>query len=202
MSTQEVIELRGRNYLRRLCVFLDVVYALLFVQLLQYLPQTEDLAWKERPLGLLQLLIDNATELLRILIGCGLTIIYWNLSNRLLGSLQRTDGSHAVLVMLQMAFVCLFLYFAISDPALAGGPSSPALQSASLAIAGFIGLCGWAYARRHRLIDGRLTEQDQRDVARRAWIEPLTALLNTPLAFVGPMSWTGPAVRAARCCMM
>ena len=91
MATQNVVELQGRNYLRRLGVFLDVVYALLFVQMLQYLPQAEDMSWRDRPLGLLQVLIDNGTELLRIVVGCGLTLIYWNLSNRLLGSLVRTD---------------------------------------------------------------------------------------------------------------
>ncbi len=190
MTTQNVIELQGSNYLRRLGVFLDVVYALLFVQMLQYLPQAEDMSWSNRSLGLLQVLIDNRTELLRIVIGCGLTLIYWNLSNRLLGSLVRTDGKHALLVLLQMVFVCLFLYFATMDPALVGGPSSPALQSASLAIAGFMGLWGWSYARKHRLVDGCLNSEDKDKVGHKTLLEPFTALLNTPVAFLGPMVWT------------
>jgi len=190
MIMRNIIELQGRNHLRRLAVFLDVVYAMLFVQMLQYLPQAEDMSWTDQPLGLLQRLIDNRTDLLRIVIGCGLTLIYWNLSNRLLGSLVRTDSKHALLVLLQMVFVCLFLYFAISDPTLAGGPSSPALQSASLAIAGFMGLWGWSYARKHGLVDGCLTTEDKDELARRGLIEPSTALLNTPVAFVGPWSWS------------
>lgn len=89
-----------------------------------------------------------------------------------------------------MVFVCLFLYFAITDPALAGGPSSPALHSASLAIAGLMGLWGWSYARKHELVNSSLTTEDCDDVSRSSWIEPLTALLNTPVAFVGPLAWT------------
>jgi uncharacterized membrane protein len=190
MTEEGADDLQGASYLARLKVFLDVVYAVLFVKVLDYLPQFEDMAWKDKPLGLLQLLMENATELLRIFIGLGLTLIYWNLNNRLLGPLVRTNGRHALLALLQMVFVCLFLYFALADPDLSGGPSSPALQAASLAIAGFIGLGGWAYARKHQLVDERMTEEERDKLARSRLIEPITALLNTPVAWVGPMAWT------------
>jgi hypothetical protein len=55
-----------------------------------------------------------------------------------------------------MAFVCLFLYFAIADPMLAGGTSSRALQCASLALAGIAGEWAWAHARRKGLVDARV----------------------------------------------
>jgi len=181
---------QGKKYLRRLETFLDVVYALLFFRILHYLPHSEDMAWTDKPLGLLSLLWANADELLRIIVGLGLTIIYWNLNNKLFGPLARTNGRHAILALLQMFFVCLFIYFAISDPALAGGPSSPALQSVSLFIAGFVGLWGWSYARKNRLVNEDLTEAEKDRVARSGLIEPITALLNTPLAFVGPIAWT------------
>ena len=189
MNDKAVSE-QGKKYLRRLETFMDVVYALLFFRILHYLPHSEDMAWTDRPLGLLSLLWANADELLRIIVGLGLTIIYWNLNNKLFGSLVRTNGRHAILAFLQMFFVCLFIYFAISDPGLAGGPSSPALQSVSLFIAGFVGLWGWSYARKNQLVNEDLTEAEKDRVGRSGLIEPITALLNTPLAFVGPMAWT------------
>lgn len=180
----------GVKYLRRLEVFLDVVYALLFVEMLQYLPMAEDMSWVGSPLGLLQVLVDNPDELLRIFIGLGLTLIYWNHNNRLLGPLVRTDGRHALLALLQMVFVCLFLYFAISDPRLAGGPSSPALQALSLAIAGFFGIAGWRHARKNGLVSDAFSEEDRDRIGRNGLIEPITSLINTPVAFIGPMVWT------------
>jgi len=181
---------QGKKHLQRLETFLDVLYALLFFQMLHYLPQGEDMAWADKPLGLLSLLWANADELLRIFVGLALTIIYWNLNNKLCGPLVRTNGRHAILALLQMFFVCLFIYFAISDPGLAGGPSSPALQCVSLFIAGFVGLWGWSYAGKNQLVNEDLTEAEKDRVARSGLIEPITALLNTPLAFVGPMAWT------------
>jgi uncharacterized membrane protein len=181
---------QGKKHLRRLETFLDVVYALLFFQILLYLPHSEDMAWADKPLGLVSLLWANAGELLRIIVGMGLTIIFWNLNNKLFGPLVRTNGRHATFALLQMFFVSLFIYFAISDPALAGGPSSPALQSVSLFIAGFVGLWGWSYARKNHLVNEDLTEAEKDRVVRSGLIEPITALLNTPLAFVGPIAWT------------
>ncbi len=49
----------GGRQLRRLETFLDVSYAVLFVQFIMYLPETEDKAWIDLPYGLLSLLIDN-----------------------------------------------------------------------------------------------------------------------------------------------
>jgi len=180
----------GRKHLRRLEVFLDVVYALLFIRMIAYLPPAEDLSWIDSPIGLLQVFADHPGELIRIIIGIGLTVIYWNLNNRMLAPLSRTDSRHAVFALVQMFFVCLFVYFAISDPALKGGPSSPALQAFSLAVAGFIGLVGLRYAARAGLVDERVTQGDRDRIRRNTLIEPCTALSNIPVAWIGPLAWT------------
>lgn len=180
----------GRKHLRRLEVFLDVVYALLFIRMIAYLPPAENLSWVDSPIGLLQVFADRPGELARVVIGVGLTVIYWNLNNRLLAPLSRTDSRHAVFALVQMFFVCLFVYFAISDPALKGGPSSPALQALSLAIAGFIGVVGLRYAAKAGLMDDRLTNEDRDRILRSTLIEPCTALINIPVAWIGPLAWT------------
>lgn len=179
----------GRRHLQRLETFLDVTYAVLFVNFIMYLPRTEDMAWIDLPLGLLSLLIENPVDLMRLAIAVGLTLISWNLTHKLLGPLERTDARHALLVLLQLIFVCLFLFFAIADPALVS-ISSPVGQSLCLAMSGFIGLAGWSYARKKGLTRAKLSETDKDEVRKNAIIEPVTALLNTGLGFIGPGVWT------------
>jgi len=188
--TAELVDARqGRKRLRRLETFLDVAYAVLFVQFIQYLPHTEDMAWEALPYGLLSLLVENRVELLRLIISVGLTLISWNQTHKLLGPLTRTDTRHTVLVLLQLIFVCIFLFFAIADPMLES-LSSPVGQCISLAISWYIGLGSFVYARKKNFIDPDLSEEKIVEVMRGASIEPTTALLNTGLAFVGPGAWT------------
>ncbi len=188
--TAELVDVRqGRKRLRRLETFLDVAYAVLFVQFIQYLPHTEDMAWEALPYGLLSLLVENRVELLRLIISVGLTLISWNQTHKLLGPLTRTNTRHTVLALLQLIFVCIFLFFAIADPMLES-LSSPVGQCISLAIAWYIGLGSFAYARKKGFIDPDLSDEKIVEVMRGASIEPTTALLNTGLAFVGPGAWT------------
>lgn len=179
----------GHRQLRRLETFLDVAYAVLFVDFIMYLPHTEDMAWTDLPYGLLSLLMDNSEDLLRLVIAVGLTLISWNLTHKLLGPLERTNPRHTLLALLQLIFVCLFLFFAIADPGLES-LSSPVGQSLSLALSGFTGIAGWSYARKNGLTRPDLTESEKGEVLGNAIIEPVTALLNTGFAFVGPGAWT------------
>ena len=189
MTEADVNAAAGRKQLRRLETFLDVAYAVLFVDFIMYLPHTEDMAWTDLPYGLLSLLIDDSANLLRLIIAVGLTLISWNLTHKLLGPLDRTNARHTLLALLQLIFVCLFLFFAIADPELES-LSSPVGQSLSLALSGFIGIAGWSYARKNGLVRADLSETEKDDVPRNAIVEPVTALLNTGFAFVGPGAWT------------
>ncbi len=101
-------------YLRRLTTFIDVVYALIFFHMFSsYLPQIEDMAWTSKPMGLLSHLIDNKSELLRIFIGAGLAVLYWNQNNSLFQKLSENKwctcpsfpGSTSTGTL-----VCLFCY--------------------------------------------------------------------------------------------
>ena len=179
----------GARQLRRLETFLDVSYAVLFVQFIMYLPKTEDMAWANLPYGLLSLLIDHWTELLRLIIAVGLTLFSWNLSNTLLSPLERTDTKHTFLMLLHLILVCFFIFFAVSDPMLMT-LSSPVGQSLCLAASGFVGIGAWYYARRKGFTRASLSDADKDNVARQAVIEPLAALTNTGFAFVGPIAWT------------
>ncbi|MEK6247344.1 MAG: hypothetical protein N2C12_04145 [Planctomycetales bacterium] len=179
----------GRNRLRRLETFLDVAYAVLFVHFIMYLPETEDMAWMDLPYGLMSLLMEHQLDLMRLFISVGLTLLSWNLTHKLLGPLERTNVVHILLALLQLIFVCLFLFFAVADPALKS-VSSPVGQSICLAISGFIGMTGWSYARKNGFVRADLSEAQKDDVGRSVIIEPVTAALNAGLGFAGPVIWT------------
>jgi len=177
-------------YLIRLSRFIDIVYALLFFFMItHYMPLIEDMEWSHKPLGLLSHLMDNSSELLRIFIGGGLALMYWNQNNSLFKHLTKTNGMHAALSLIQLFLVCLFIYFAIADPALES-QSSPALQAASLALAGFTGVGAWVYASKHNLMSESLGEDEVKTITRSNLMEPSVAVVNIGLAFVGPMVWT------------
>ena len=177
-------------YLQRLSRFIDVVYALLFFHLIiNYLPTFEDMEWTHKPLGLLSHMVDSRSELLRIFIGGGLALLYWNQNNNLFKNLIKTNGVHALLSLVQLFLVVLFVYFAIADPNLEF-KSSPALQAASLAIAGFMSIGLWRYAAKNSLIREGMSEEDIKEVTKSNLMEPLTAVFNIGLAFVGPLVWT------------
>lgn len=177
-------------YLSRLSRFIDVVYAVIFFHLLsKYLPHFEEMTWTEKPYGLLSHLWDGRTELLRIVIGAGLALLYWNQNSNLFKHLVKTNYTHAALSLVQLFFVVLFVYFAIADPNLET-KSSPALQAGSLAIAGFMSIGLWNYAARKGLIRDGMSEEDIKQVTKNNLMEPLTAVVNIGLAFVGPLVWT------------
>ncbi len=177
-------------YLNRLSRFIDVVYALVFFHMLTtYLPIIEDMEWSHKPLGLLSHMMDNSNELLRIFIGAGLALMYWHQNNSLFKNLIKTNATHAALSLIQLFLVCLFVYFAIADPALES-QSSPALQAGSLALAGFIGVGSWIYASKHKMIHESLKDDDVTAITRSNLMEPSVAVVNIGLAFVGPLVWT------------
>ena len=181
-------------YLNRLSRFIDIVYALLFFHMLtNYLPIIEDMEWSHKPMGLLSHLMDNSSELLRIFIGGGLALMYWNQNNSLFKHLTKTNGMHAALSLIQLFLVCLFVYFAIADPALES-QSSPALQATSLALAGFTGVGAWVYASKHNLMCESLCEDEVNAITRSNLMEPSVAVVNIGLAFAGPMWFVLPPV--------
>jgi hypothetical protein len=176
--------------LRRLEVFLDVLYALIVFRMLGYLPSAQDMTWVGKPLGVLGPLIHDPRDLWRAVMGIGLAVICWSLNNRRLNRLRVTDGMHTLINLVQTGLVCLFLYFAICDPMLAGGSSSRALQCGSLALASLAGQWGWAHARKHGLVDGEAPAAELDEIGRRGRTETATAVLNAPLAWVGTVTWT------------
>jgi hypothetical protein len=182
--------LTGNNQLKRLKTFVDVVFAITFWKILDYLPHFEDMSWVDKPFGLLSNFIEHPDDSLRMAIGLALVIIYWIQNNRLLNILNATDIKHTVINIIQLIFVCLFVYFVIADPYLKGRTSTMAMQSASLALAGFIGLLGLKYAAHKGLVDPQQPPGIINRTYRSTLPEPITATINIALAFTHPIIWT------------
>ncbi|HVU50929.1 MAG TPA: hypothetical protein VHL80_09605 [Polyangia bacterium] len=171
-------------------MFLDIVYGLVAVHMLTYLPSVKDMGWAGRPLGLLGELARNTRELWRATMGFGITAIAWLVCARRLSRLRATDALHSGLVLIQTGLTSFFIYFAICDPTLTGGPTPRALQCGSLALASAAGQLWWSYARRRGLVDPETPREQLDDVSARGWQETLSALLITPLSWIGPLTWT------------
>ena len=176
--------------LRRLEVFLDITYGLIAVHMLTYLPPVRDMSWVANRLGLLGVMVGNAREVWRAVMGLGVTAIAWYLSSRRLSQLRQTDLIHTWMTLVQTLVVWFFIYFAICDPTLTGGPSSRALQCGSVALAGLTGQLAWIYGRWRGMVDADAPPGHLDDIEVRGRTEIATAVLNMPLSWVGPMSWT------------
>jgi hypothetical protein len=188
MSPQPVAS--ALRALRRLEVFLDVVYGLVAAHMLTYLPPVRDMTWAARPLGLLGELAKNTHEVWRAAMGFGITALAWLVSARRLSRLRTTDALHSGIVLFQTGLACLFIYFAVCDPTLSGGSTPRALQCGSLALASAAGQLAWSYARRRGLVDAETPREQLDDISARGWQETLSALLITPLSWIGPITWT------------
>jgi hypothetical protein len=176
--------------LRRLEVFLDIVYGLVAVHMLTFLPPVKDMSWTAHPLGLLGAMVVNARELWRAVMGLAITAIAWLVCARRLSHLRATDAFHSGIVLVQTGLACFFVYFAVCDPLLTGGATPRALQCATVTLAGASGQLAWYYARRRGLLDPETSPRLAEEIAARGWLETLTALVIVPLSWIGPITWT------------
>jgi hypothetical protein len=148
------------------------------------------MSWATRHLGLVGELLGNAREVWRAVMGLVVTAIAWLVCARRLSRLRSTDALHSGMVLVQTGLACFFIYFALCDPTLTGGPSPRALQCGSLALASAVSQLGWCYACRRHLVDPETSREQRAEISSRGWQETLSALLITPLSWIGPITWT------------
>jgi uncharacterized membrane protein len=178
---------RGRRYLRRLEVLVDVVFALLIWEIVSNLPHPDGMQLSLASLG--QFLEGNL-DLVMVIIGVVIVINYWAQNNALCGELEATNGTHATLSIMQL-FCLLFYVYAVSlGMQFDGDALALAMQSFMLLLAGLVGLVAWAYAVRDgRLLADYTTTEDVNALLIRSLAEPMTALITLPVAFVSAGWW-------------
>ena len=173
--------------LSRLETFTDVVYALVLWRTFLILPNPIEDDWGWRSMG--AFFAAEWPAFLAVAIGLVLTIIYWLQSNVLLGQLERTDGRHTVLVILQLFFLLLFLQVITIGVAFDPSPGMRALEGLAAAMVGISGAWGWAYAiKDRRLLPDDVPDDAARTLSDRITAEPATALFTLPFAFF-PLLW-------------
>ncbi len=174
--------------LLRLRRLIDVVYAIVLWNVFVMIPEPE----KEELIldTMISFLSANILTLALVAIALAITIIFWLQNNTLFNNLDRTDGRHTALSILQIFFLLLFLHSIRLGVLLGASDGTRAFESIAAALMGIMAAWGWSYANKNRrLVSPDVTDQYARRLRDRILAEPITAIITLPLAFVGPALW-------------
>jgi len=179
---------RESRQLRRLEVLIDVVFAIVIWRAFMLIPRPDEGGWNWD--SITAMLASNILTFVIVLIGVVVAIVYWLQNNALFGNLDRTDGVHTALSILQIFFLLLFLYSIRVGATLEASSGTRAFESCTAALVGIASAMGWSYAiKNRRLISANLTDQEAGNLQIRILAEPITALITLPCAFIGPWIW-------------
>ena len=172
--------------LRSLGIFLDVIFALMFFRIVEFLPPFQDGRWIQLPHGILSLLASQPANLTRVGFGLVITVYYWTRKNASLSLLAGSNDVVSTLSIASLSFVCLFMYALIADPEYVGGVPK---QSVSLLIASLLSFLALRYAIHADLVRTEVKPSAEK-AARIDLSNPLTALVATGLSWSGLTLWT------------
>ena len=179
---------RGVGLLNSVLIVINILYALLIFQVFLILPRPGDPELEYNTLG--QIYSENLTQILVIVVGLILIVMYWIQFNRQLGNLVRSSPIHATITVVQMVCLMLYLYFVRFDMEYDGMQLALQMESIFLALAGFLGAFNWWYARRNKLTSDQIDDNEEVSVFYSLLPEPLASLFTLPFASFGPTVWT------------
>jgi len=184
----EAFKERGAKQLLRLAILIDVLYALMIYKMFLFLPRPEVDGFTKD--DLFEVLTTSYVNYLVMFVGFLLILIYWMQSNLQFGNLERTDGKHATLSILQVFTLMIYLYFVRLDVEFDGATIALQMESVFLALSGFLALWSWHYAIKNGLISNNLMKDEQNKVYLKLMPEPIVSVLTFPFAAFGPDIWT------------
>ncbi len=179
---------RGIALLNSVNIVMNVLYALLIFQVFLILPRPDDPLLEYNTLS--QIYSENISQLLVILVGFILVVLYWIQFNRQLGNISRSSPVHATLSVVQLICLMLYLYFVRFDMEFDGMKLALQMESIFLALAGFIGAYNWWYASKNNLTSKQITKTEEKGLFFSLLPEPLASLFTLPFAAFGPWIWT------------
>lgn len=179
---------RGTGLLSSLKIIVNILYALLIFQAFLILPRPDDPELQYNTLP--QMFSDHTTQLVVIVVGLIMIITYWLQFNTQLGNLKRSSPKHATLAIVQMICLMLYLYFVRFDMEFEGLTLALQMESVFLALAGFIGIYNWTYARKNFLTSKEINDKEERAIFYKILPEPIAALFSLPFASISPTAWT------------
>jgi uncharacterized membrane protein len=190
MNAETLKDAAGERYARqlhRLERLMDVVYAIVIWRIFILLPrpEAESFNWTD----LFAFLFSNKIDLLMIVVGVTIVVIYWSQNNLLFGNLKRTDGRHTVLAIIQVFSLLLFLYAVRLGTFFEGTEEARVFESLTASLVGITAAWGWYYAIKKKLISDDISSVEARQVLDKILAEPICALLTIPCAFIGPLVW-------------
>ena len=185
--TQAELE-RGIGILNSLKVIINVLYALMIFQAFLILPRPDDPELEYHSLS--QIFGEHIIQLVVIVIGLIMIITYWIQFNKQLGNLVRSSPMHAALSIVQMICLMLYLYFVRFDMEFEGMTLALQMESVFLALAGFIGVYNWIYARKNNLTSDQINENEESTILYQILPEPIAALFSLPFATISPAAWS------------
>ena len=185
--TQAQLE-RGVGLLQSIRIVINVLYALLIFQTFLILPRPGDPLLEYNTLP--QIYADNINQIMVIVVGLILIVMYWIQFNRQLGNLVRSSPVHASLAVAQMICLMIYLYFVRFDMEYDGMTLALQMESIFLALAGFIGAFNWRYARTNKLTSDQINNDEEMAMFYSLLPEPVTSLFTLPFASFGPTIWT------------
>jgi uncharacterized membrane protein len=177
---------REARELRRLETLIDTVFAIVIVVIVIDLPAPE----KSAAFDLASFVVFRLNSLTLAMLGVIVALVYWFQSNLLLGNLNRTNGAHAALSLLQICLVLIYLLAVSLGISVGNEPLILAVQSIAAALVGFAAAAAWWYASyKRRLLTPDISDDEVSALRLRVLAEPLTALLTLALAYVNAVAW-------------
>ena len=181
-------EERGLKQLSRLATVMDILFAMAVFKLFTFLPNPDLDHFDSSTIN--NLFSAYSVNFLVIVVGIVLVLMYWNLSNQQTGNLIRTDSFHASLSILHVLCLLMYLYFIRLDIQLDGQRLALQMESIFLALAGFLSVYAYLYAKDRGFISDQIPKEQQRKMTFKFLTEPITAALTFPFAVFGPDIWT------------
>ena len=179
---------RDEKQLRRIQTLMDVVYGLLIFRLFTLLPHP--IRPETGDFDPLMIFTESGANFIMFVIGFVLISIYWFQNNKTMGNLVSTDGKHATLSILQLAFLLIYFYSVRLDIETDSDVLALFMQSVSLALVGFVGVAAWVYAsKRAELVSEAVSAEEVDELKISILSEPLAAAVTIPFAFIGPGLW-------------
>ncbi len=179
---------RESRQLRRLEVLIDVIFAIVIWRVFILIPRPGTSDWHWDAIG--PFLSANVLTFVLVALAIVIVIIYWLQNNALFNNLDRTDGRHTALSIVQIFFLLCFLLSIRLGAVLEASAGTRAFESSTAALVGIASAWGWSYAiKNRRLISPDLTDQEAGNLQIRFLAEPMTALITLPCAFIGPWIW-------------
>lgn len=179
---------RGVGLLNSVRIVINLLYAMLIFQIFLILPRPGDPLLEYQTLG--QIYADNVMQIVVIVVGLILILMYWIQFNRQLGNLVRSSPVHAILSVVQMIFLMIYLYFVRFDMEYDGMTLALQMESIFLALAGFIGAFNWRYARKNKLTSDQINDEEEMALFYSLLSEPIASAFTFPFAVLGPNIWT------------